>query len=114
MGAKIGIGVGAGVGGLVALGALALLIYRRGKAAGQKGSANAPGLGENGIAELGAPEHKPRPELGGVPVSEMYATFGEVPELSDAHHEEYARKLAAVELSAVPAGYFSGVPVEKG
>lgn len=58
VGAKAGIGVGAGLGGLGALGALGLLIFRLGKAAATK-------QGKPVVADLGdLPRQKPELEAG--------------------------------------------------
>ncbi|TRX92730.1 hypothetical protein FHL15_006404 [Xylaria flabelliformis] len=68
-GAKIGIGVGAGLGGLAVLGVALLLVFRRGKAAGQR-AAYVGNNNQESKAELGD-DPRPRAELGGQGIAEI-------------------------------------------
>lgn len=70
-GAKAGISIGGAVGGIAIFAILAWFFYTRGKAAsGRGGNAEARNK-TSGVPELGLPESKPTPEIGGNPVSEM-------------------------------------------
>ncbi|KAI0193547.1 hypothetical protein EV127DRAFT_509677, partial [Xylaria flabelliformis] len=68
-GAKIGIGVGAGLGGLAVLGVALLLVFCRGKAAGKR-AAYVGNNNQESKAELGD-DPRPRVELGGQGIAEM-------------------------------------------
>ncbi|KAI0860419.1 hypothetical protein F4860DRAFT_217618 [Xylaria cubensis] len=69
-GAKIGIGVGAGLGGLAILSVALLLVFRRGKAAGQRAAYVGNNNNQESKAELGD-DPRPRVELGGQGIAEM-------------------------------------------
>ncbi|KAH8160488.1 hypothetical protein CIB48_g7763 [Xylaria polymorpha] len=75
-GAKIGIGLGAGLGGVAVLGVALLLVFRRGKAAGQRvayaGTTNNNNNNNpESKAELGGDPRPRAAELGGQGVAEM-------------------------------------------
>ena len=109
-GAKAGIGVGAAAGAIAALAAVGILFYRRGQAAGRKGATGIESR-RGAAAELGDPEPKPAPELGGAPVSEMYAPNHEAAELGHYGYDDYQQNPA--ELSAEPHGHPIQSSVEK-
>ncbi|KAI0485521.1 hypothetical protein F4859DRAFT_386609 [Xylaria cf. heliscus] len=69
-GAKVGIGVGAGLGGLGVLSAALLLVFRRGKAAGRRAVDARDAYTQESKAELGS-DARPVPELGGQGLAEM-------------------------------------------
>ncbi|KAI1328551.1 hypothetical protein F5Y16DRAFT_150721 [Xylariaceae sp. FL0255] len=71
-GAKAGIGVGAAIGGLAILGLAGLLLFRRGKAVGQRLNQHGNSHDNEFKAELGT-DPRPTPELGGNGLSEMYS-----------------------------------------
>ena len=99
-GSKVGIGVGAGVGGASILSALGFLLYRRGKAAGRKGTAG--GVAAGGAAELSA-KPRPTPELDGQAVSEMYAAANAIELGNEFGYDDY--QINPGELSsATPEG----------
>ncbi|KAI1740610.1 hypothetical protein F4680DRAFT_93106 [Xylaria scruposa] len=90
-GAKIGIGIGAGLGALAALGVILLLVFRRGKAAGQRAVIADNTGNEESKVELGG-DSKPRTELGGQGIAEMQSG-----------HDDWREQ--PVELDASPHTY---------
>ncbi|KAI8945392.1 hypothetical protein F4801DRAFT_584481 [Xylaria longipes] len=69
-GAKVGIGIGAGLGGLGVLSVALLLVFRRGKAVGQRAVNIGNSNNQESKAEL-AGDPRPLPELGGRGIAEM-------------------------------------------
>ncbi|KAI1753789.1 hypothetical protein F4782DRAFT_529205 [Xylaria castorea] len=69
-GAKVGIGVGVGLGGLAVLGVALLLVFRRGKAAGQRVAHAGHTNNQESKAELGG-DPRSHAELGGQGIAEM-------------------------------------------
>ncbi|KAK1752184.1 hypothetical protein QBC47DRAFT_433152 [Echria macrotheca] len=116
--AKAGIGAGAGVLGLFLIVAVAYFFYRRGKAAGAKGSVAPDNDEDGGIAELGGAmkvggphaelgvgsNEKPPVELGGKGRVEMAATESSVSPASPFAGYVYP-SAGAVELGAHPPSY---------
>ncbi|KAI8625809.1 hypothetical protein F5Y19DRAFT_238784 [Xylariaceae sp. FL1651] len=97
-GAKAGIGVGAGVGALVLLSVAGLLIFRRGKAAGQRASGPGNMAYQEPKAELGG-DPRPRAELGGQGAAGMHPEHDTVPELWQGHYDEWRMQPSELEAS---------------
>jgi hypothetical protein len=100
-GAKAGIGVGAAVGALALLGVCAFFFYKKGKAAGAKGSDPVNAV------ELAA-DPKPTPELGGNSVVEMDSRPN-VAEMGPGYGYYSAYPTHAAELSSEPSRGHQGV-----
>ncbi|KAI0452615.1 hypothetical protein F5B21DRAFT_332165 [Xylaria acuta] len=99
-GAKIGIGIGAGLGGLGLASVALFLVFRRGKAVGQRAVvAGYTGNQEESKAELGG-DPGPRAELGGQGIAEMQSG-----------HDGWRGQPS--ELDASPRSYRGGADMSK-
>ncbi|KAI1427963.1 hypothetical protein F5Y12DRAFT_791096 [Xylaria sp. FL1777] len=105
-GTKIGIGVGAGVGGFALLTLAGFLIYRRNKATRMRGAYDGNTFDQDLKPELGG-DPRPRVELGGQGLAEMHSN-PRIPELWQGHHDEWRRQPSELDATV---HYSRGVDV---